>query len=135
MTTLSIEIPQARLLEAVGQLDSDALNRFVEEVLLLRAQRVAPSIKKDEAQLLHQIESFTLAIPERKRFHQLIEAAEAGTMSQTENAEYIQLAEQSERLNAKRIAAIIRLANLWQRPFDDVMKQLGLWNLDGSSAT
>lgn len=135
MTTLSIEIPQASLLEAVGQLDADAFNRFVDDVLLLRARRVAPSIQQNEAQLLHQIEFLSLSQTDRNRLHDLMAISEMGTMTKVENAEYIQLAEQSEQLNAKRIATVIKLANLWQRPFDAVMRQLGLWNPDAPSTT
>ena len=135
MTTLSIEIPQNALLEAVGQLDPAALNQFVDDVLLLRARSVAPSIQTSEADLRQQIETFTLSESEQNQLSALAAKSESGTMTHQENRQYVILAERSEQLNAKRIETIIKLAELKQCPVLALMRELGLANNDDPHQT
>ncbi|MCP4418094.1 MAG: hypothetical protein GY805_15835 [Chloroflexi bacterium] len=128
MQTVSVEIPRDALLQAVKQLNRHDLDHFVNDVLMLRAKRIAPTIKEQEADLLAQISMLGLNKSEQLRLHTLLEKAEAETLSDTERAELLKLSDKSERLNAKRISKIIQLAEIRQKPFTEVMQSLGLSN-------
>lgn len=128
MTTVSIQIPHSALLEAVEKLDHTTFNEFVDEVLLLKARRAAPNMTSNAANLLEQINALGLSAVESNRLHFLMSKAEEGTLTPIENGEQQQLSDKSERANAQRMVLVGQLANLWGKPLEAVLQQLGLWN-------
>ena len=126
MQTMSVTVPRDALLQAVEQLNYRELNHFVVDVLSLRAKRIAPIVEDQEADLLVQISSLGLDHAEQSYLHTLLEKAEAETLSKAEHADLLKLSTKSEQLNADRIGKIIQLAETQQKPFDEVMQNLGL---------
>ncbi len=103
MSTIQVEVQLSpkELLKAVEQLSLPDLERFVSEVLLLQAQRHAPSLPQTEAELLLKINR---GIPvDMKHYNELIAKRQAETLTPEEHSQLIQLTEQIERLEAKRI--------------------------------
>lgn len=126
MQTMSVSIPRDALLQAVEQLNYRELNHFVADVLSLRAKRIAPTVADQEANLLVQISSLGLDHAEQSYLHTLLEKAEAEMLSNAEHTDLLKLSAKSEQLNADRIDKIIQLAEIQQKPFDEVMQNLGL---------
>lgn len=133
MSTVSVEIPSSALLHAVEQLDSETFEQFLNDLLLLRARRTAPSISEDEVTLLRQINTLGLTSAESIRLQTLLEKAERGIQTVEENREQQLLSEKSEEANAQRMNLVAQLATLWGKSLDDVLQQLGLWNRHGGA--
>lgn len=128
MTTMQVNIPQTALMEAVEHLSLDALTTFLNDVLDLKARRVAPSLTVSEEKLLSMIYSLQLSETERVRLLQLGEQLSEETINETERTELGMLTDKSEQLNAKRVAAVSKLATLRHKSLREMMQQLGLWN-------
>ncbi len=122
MQTMSVTVPRDALLQSVEQLNYRELNHFLADVLSLRARRIAPVIEDQEADILVQLSSLGLDEAEQSYLHTLLEKAEAETLSSAEHADLIKLLDKSERFNADRIGKIIQLAEIQQKPFDEVMQ-------------
>lgn len=130
MTTVQVNIPQTVLIEAVEHLSLNALTEFVNDVLDLKARRVAPSLTVGEEELLRRIYSLQLSDVDNGRLLQLGEKLTTETISKAERAELETLTDESERLNAERIAAVAELATLRHKSLREMMQQLGLWNVN-----
>lgn len=131
MAILQLEVSRKVLLQAVEQLSPDEFATFVEDVLQVKAQRIAPALTEAEETLLKQIYALQLPDAERSRLLLLGEKLENESLSEAESAELATLIDRSEQLNAERIAVVAKLALVWQRPLSAVMKQLGLWQSYG----
>ncbi len=126
MPTIQVEVQLSleELLKAVEQLSLPDLERFVSEVLLLQAQRQAPSLPQTEAELLLKINR---GIPvDMKHYNELIAKRQAETLTPEEHSQLIQLTEQIERLEAKRIGYLAELARLRKISIAFLMENLGI---------
>ncbi len=113
------------LLDAAAQLEAPEFERFISELLAMRARRIAPSLSKDEAALLQQINK-RLPPDIQQRYDALIEKRELETLTPEEYQELISLNDQIEMANAERIKAIGELAQLRNVSFTDLMNELGI---------
>lgn len=113
MTTIESEarFSAGDLLEAVGQLDTPALERFVAAVIALQAHRKAPSLAPTEAELLQRINQGIPAELQR-RYDALIGQRRAERLMPDEHRELLRLTEEIERIDAARIADLAALARL-----------------------
>jgi len=133
MTTMQVNIPQTALMEAVEHLSLNALTAFLNDVLDLKARRVAPSLDIHEEKLLRMIYSSQLSNIDRSRLLQLGEKLTTETINEVERTELGTLTDESERLNAERVAAVSTLATLRHKSLRDMMQQLGLWNTNAAT--
>lgn len=113
------------LLKAVDQLSPLDLEQFVSQVLVLQAQRKAPSLPQAEAQLLLRINQ---GIPSniQKRYDELIGKRRAEMLTLTEHSELLRLSEQVENLEAQRVEYLIELARLRKTSLVTLMEDLGI---------
>jgi hypothetical protein len=76
---LEAQLSPEQLLKAVGQLSTPELEAFANDVLTLRAERVAPRLSSEEATLLQQINQ---GLPDelQKRFNELVARRRAETL-------------------------------------------------------
>ncbi|HUE74625.1 MAG TPA: hypothetical protein VMP01_27405 [Pirellulaceae bacterium] len=111
------------LLDAVGKLPPDELNAFVEQVIRLRAQTIAPSLGCRESELMQLINA-GLPSPEAARYQELKERRDAELLTPREHAELLELSDRIEELNADRIAALAELAQLRGVSLRQLMDQL-----------
>ena len=90
MTTTQIhsEVSLAELLNGVKRLDTVALESFADEVLAIRAQRRAPTLSQEAAELLLKINQ-GLPMAVHTRFVELNEKRRAETLTESFSIEHI----------------------------------------------
>jgi hypothetical protein len=125
MPHLQVEATPDQLLQAVAQLPPDELTNFVERVLTLRAERVAPHLTRDEASLLLRINR-ALSLELQRRYDELVASRRAETLTPEEHAELLQLTDDIERFEADRVEALAELAGLRATTVTDLMRSLGI---------
>jgi hypothetical protein len=127
MPTLHVEadVSPDELLQAVDQLSTDDLDRFVSHVIALRARRAAPSLPPEEAALLLQINR-GLPAELRDRLALLNGKSEEESLTPDEHAELLALVAQVEALEVQRIEALSQLARLRGESLAALMDALGI---------
>ena len=117
-----------KLLQATANLSSLELENFVSQAIILRAKRNASYVSQNEAEVLLKINQ-GLSPKIQKRFDELAEKLQAETMSAEEREEFIRLTNRIEKLDAKRIELLGKLAEIRKQTLDEVMKDLGIGQL------
>ncbi|MEZ4730970.1 MAG: hypothetical protein R3E79_27945 [Caldilineaceae bacterium] len=125
MTTLTAQPSNDELLDAVADLDGKEFDQFVSDVLALRARRRSHTLAHQEAVLLQQI-NLGIAPATWQRYDLLKAKRRAATLTDTEHSELIVLGDQIELANARRVAALIQLAQLRHTSLEELMGQLGI---------
>jgi hypothetical protein len=123
--TSQIEIDFDDVLEGVARLESSELEQFTEKVIALRAQRRAPNLPKNEADLLQKINR-GISPEIRQRYAELDAKLHAETITSAEQQELLKLTDQIELADAERIQDLIQLAHLRDISVDVLMAQLGI---------
>lgn len=115
----------SQVLVAAEKLTNSELRKLVSELLALRAQREAPILPTEEAEL---IQAINRGLPEEllKRYHDLIEKRLDETLTDAEHEEFMRLNKQVEALNVERVSNLVSLAKLRQLTLPDLMQQLGI---------
>lgn len=127
MPTIQIEadLSSDQLLSAARQLPRQEFDRFVGQVLKLRAERIALVLPAAESDLLQKINQ---GLPQamQERLNELIEKRRTETISSKELRELKKLTDKIEKLDAKRLELLTKLAALRNVPLRKLIKQLGL---------
>jgi len=125
---IEAQLSTDKLLEAADQLSLPELERFAAQVLVLQARRKAPYLSKDEAALLSEINQ---GLPEaiRARYQKLLAKRDAETLSDDEYQELLRLTDEVESLHAKRMSALVKLAQLRGETLRSLMKLLDIPDL------
>ena len=113
------------ILQEVSQFSDAALDKFFNQVALLRAKRRAPHLSEQETELLLKINT-PLAEQTWKRYTKLYAKMRAASISKAENTELLQLIDVVEMDNAERIGHLIELADLRGTTLEALMKSLGI---------
>jgi hypothetical protein len=125
MPTIQLEaqLSTKELLVAVEQLDLSELEAFLQKAMLLRAQRIAPTLSHSESELLQKINE---GIPEKilARFDTLREQRVDRELSADEEAELYDLVNQIETVEAQRIHYLGELAQLRGQTITQLMNAL-----------
>ncbi len=127
MPTIQVqaELSPDDLFHAVEQLGPPELERFVQQVLALKARRQAPSLNRAETELLGQINR-GLPANLRERYAELIGKRQAQTLSTEEHDELLRLTDQVETLESQRALALVELAQLRHQPLAALLQDLGI---------
>jgi hypothetical protein len=127
MATVEVrsQVSPDELLDGVAQLDTPALERFIFQVLTLRARRIAPSMPKKEAELLQQINQ-GLPPDVQRRYDELAAKRRAETLTPEEHQELLALVDRIEQADAERVRALIELAQLRNVSVTTLMAELGI---------
>jgi DNA repair photolyase len=127
MTTIHVEAHFSAddLLKAIEQLENTELERFVERLIDLKAQRSAPSLSEGETELLSRINR-GLPSDLADRYRRLIEKRRAASLLPEEHEELLRLSDQTERLEAERVEALAELARLRGTSLTRLMSDLGI---------
>lgn len=127
MPTIQVqsEVSLDALLNGVEQLNTDELEHFADQVLAIRANRRAPSLPLPEAELLQTINQ-GISQEIQKRFDELTIRRRADILTAEEHQELLQLVDQIEELDAKRMEALGQLAQLRKVSLRTLMSQLDL---------
>ena len=112
-------------MQEVAQLDTPDLDTFLDQVLLLRAERRAPHLSREETALLEKINT---PLPEAtwKRYSRLQKKRKADKLTEVEYGELLQLINVVEMDNAERIGRVAELARLRGTTLEALMKSLGV---------
>jgi len=114
-----------KLLEEARQLSLPELDEFVTELMTLRAQRLAPSLTREESELFMKInEGFSE--DRQARFNELVKKRRAERITQEELDELIALTDEAERQNVRRLEALVQLARLRGVSLTELMDSLGI---------
>jgi hypothetical protein len=113
------------ILAAADRLDETGLDQLLQQVSLMRARRQAPLLSPQESSLLQQINQ---GLPDDldRRSQALREKSQNGAITPTEAAEFGQVNGLIEKLAAQRIEALIKLSELRQVPFTQLLDDLGI---------
>ena len=113
------------ILTAVRQMPIAELEYLVDQVIAIRAARVAPHLGADESALLTRV-NLGLSATERNRMRALLAKRDDERLTPAEWQELTALTDQLEVLHADRLAALAELATLRGVTFNAVVAQLGL---------
>jgi len=123
--TSQIEIDLDEVLHGLAQLGTQELEQFIDKILALQAQRRAPSLPKDETELLQQI-NCGLPADIRQRYDALNAKLHDETITPEEHEELLRLIDRFELADAERMQRLIALARLRSVSVDTLMEQLGI---------
>jgi hypothetical protein len=128
MTTIQVqtELSLTTLLNSLKQLTPNELNEVAKYSALLRARRLAPSLSQEEAELLLKINQGVVPSEIRTRCATLTKKSRQGIITEREHAELMDLVDQIELLNAKRMEYLVQLAHLRQTTLPALMDDLEL---------
>lgn len=119
------EIPFNSLLKAVEQLNLNDLERLMSQVAALRARHSAPSLPKDESELMLKISRGPSA-EIRRRFSELTRRRQNETLTPKEHEELLSLTDLIEKSDAERMKHIAVLARIRGVSVDALMEELGI---------
>lgn len=127
MPTIKIEAQLSKedLLQAVQQLSLSELEGFVQDIIALKAQQKAPSLSTDETELFLKINQ-GLSSDIQTRYQLLIQKRNDEILTEPEYQELLQLTEQVEIHQTRRLEYLAQLARLRQISLTDLMTQLGI---------
>ncbi|MDM8518401.1 hypothetical protein QUF64_00025 [Anaerolineales bacterium HSG6] len=125
MSTLQIktELPFDELLNAVEQLNLPDLEQLMSQIITLQARRKAPSLSKDESELLLKINQ-GLPLNIQNRFDELVAKRQAETLTPDEHQELLGLTNRIEKSDARRVGYMAKLAKLRGISLSALMKDL-----------
>ena len=127
MPTVQVEtqLTTEELLRAVQQLSKNDLNHFVYQVVNLRAKQQAPSLSKNESDLLQKINQ---GLPKelQETYNKLLEKRQGEELTPEEHKELLNLSDRVEKLEAKRVEYLAEMARLRQTNMSDLIKTLGI---------
>jgi len=126
MTTIQLQLPFDTLLNSLQQLDLDELSLLTQHATRLQAQRRAPSLSQAETELLFKIGQGVVPQEIKRRCAQLTEKQRTLGLTNQEQSELMQLVDEIETLNARRLGYLAELANIRQIPVDELMNRLGI---------
>lgn len=122
---LQSQISLDALVSGVEQLSTPDLEWLTNQVLALRAKRRAPSLPRQEAELLQKINQ-GLSVEMQQRFTLLTAKRRAETLTSEEYQELLGLVDEIELKDAKRVEYLAELAQLRNIPLRMLMKQLDI---------
>ncbi|MDQ5850740.1 MAG: hypothetical protein M3380_01465 [Chloroflexota bacterium] len=130
--TVTIDLPPelvTQLRDAAAQAGLDT-NEYIVNVLQARlgqfnGERGAIRLPTAEAALLQQVNQ---GFPQQtwQQYNELVAKRRAETLTPDEHTALIELGDQIEQANARRIAALVELATLRNTTLEDLMRQLGI---------
>jgi len=123
--TSQIEIDLDEVLHGLAQLGTQELEQFIDKILALQAQRRAPSLPKDETELIQQIHC-GLPADIRQRYDALNAKLHDETITPEEHEELLRLIDRIELADAERMQRLVALAQLRGVSVDTLMEQLGI---------
>lgn len=122
---LEAQVSPDELVKAADQLPLAELDRFVSQILALRARRAVASLPADEAELLVAINR---GVPDdvRSRLDELGQRRDDEALTPPEHEELLRLIARVEELEAERVDHLARLARLRGVSITALMESLGI---------
>lgn len=115
----------AELLKVVEKMPAAEFKRFLAGIHALRARRDGHSLPADEATLMKQINK-GFSDSWWGHYHTLVEKRRDESLSRSEHRELLRLTQEVEKQEAKRVQALLKLADIRKTSLSALMKGLGL---------
>ena len=122
---LSAELSFDQLINAVTQLPQTEFEEFLQTISRMRPLHEEHRLSARESELLLNINQGIPATMQQ-RYDELIEKRDARTLTAEEYEELLQLTDQVELLDAKRMDYLLELAHLRKQSLTLLMAELGL---------
>jgi hypothetical protein len=113
------------ILMLMRQMPIVEMEKLVDQIIAIRAERVAPHLMADESALLSRINK-SLPAEDRDRMRAIIKKRDDETIIAEEWQELASLTDRLEMLHADRLAALAELAELRSVTLYEIMSQLGI---------
>ena len=122
---LNAELSLDQLVNAVTQLPQTEFEEFLHTINRIHPLHEEHRLSPRESELLLNINQ---GIPPdmQRRYDELIEKRDGRTLTSAEYEELLQLTDQVELLDAKRIEYLLELARLRKQPLAMLMNELGM---------
>ena len=120
------EIDTRSLLQSMAQMPVTELENFISEVNALIKRKKTQDKGYRERVLLEKINQTILDKKKMNRHNILVEKLEADTLTETEHAEFMLIANHEEKLRNRRVKYLIELAQLRAVSLPQLMDTLGL---------
>lgn len=129
LSHVQADISPEEIVAAAGQLELTDMDLLVDKLLVLRAQRRAPSLSVEESALLDEINK---GIPSatRDRYETLLERRRNNLLNNDERSELESLTDFIEARDAERLERLSRLSRLQGVTLDVLLKSLGIQPLE-----
>lgn len=114
-----------QLLQAIDQVETSELRRFVSEVLARASQRLAPSLSAEETELLQKINHGLPATLDSRR-QELDAKRRADALTDLEHEELLRLIDDVEALQVERLENLVTLAQVRRTSLPKLMDDLGI---------
>jgi len=111
------------IFQSLSILNVNELDLLMQEILVLRRQKMPSVLTKSETELLRNINAGAPTVIQRK-YNSLVKKRSDETLSDEEYSELLKLTSYMESLNVKRLANLIELANLRNVSLDELIEQL-----------
>ena len=120
-----ISLSFSELIKAIEQLSPKDFEKFMSQILVLRAKKAVPSLSEEESILLMQINK---GLPQnvKARYDALRMEKEAATLSDETYQELLALTEQIEAFELQRVQNLVKLAELRQTSLRNLMTTLDI---------
>lgn len=127
MPTLKIEaqISALDLLQAVQQLSQPELEEFIDQIIQFKAQKIAPSLSKQESELLIKINQ-DLSPELQQQYQFLMEKRTQETLTESDYQQLLELTDQVENYQAQRLEYLTQLAQIRQVSLTALIAQMGV---------
>ena len=120
MAVDNIQISTENLLNAVVQMPAREFENFFEKARKLRQK----AWTSHEVELIRQLNNYVLSPEKRTRFNKLVKKRRAEKITASELSELIDLTNESESLNVKRIEILAKLATAKNKTLNEIMDEL-----------
>jgi hypothetical protein len=127
MSTIQVEaqLSSEQLLKAVQQLSEQELEQLFDKIVELRSPQLAPRLPLAESELIAKINQ-PMPLDRRQRYHKLIAKRRAGSLTDSEYEELLQLTDEAENADAERMRCLVELARIREITLDELMIQMGI---------
>ncbi len=120
-----IELDVDEILDGIAQLHDSEFEPFAQKVMAQRARRRASGRSQDEVELLERI-NHGVPVATWQRYHLLNDKIHEETITEDERQEFMEIVNQVELADAKRLHNLIELAQLRDTSVDELMDELGI---------
>jgi uncharacterized damage-inducible protein DinB len=114
------------LLKDVAQMPLLEMERFVQAVNGLITQKKTTDKSYRERFLLQKINETVLGKEKTERYKLLVQKLEAETLTDAEYTEFMQLADNEEKIRYERLTYLVELAQLKSITLPELMDKMGL---------
>ena len=125
MPAIQTNILPQDILSLINQWSLNEIEHFVDQVLLISAQKKAPGFSNQETELLIKINE---GVPYKlqQRYNTLILKRNNNTLTDKEYEELVALTDRIENIDAQRINYLSKLAKIRNTTLSKIMTELGI---------